>query len=127
MGTGTQLGRVRGLGAAKSGTMHWWRQRATAISNFALMTWFIVSLIRLPSLDYRTIVAWLQQPIAAVPLLLLIVSVFYHFRLGVQVMIEDYADKEGNKVLSVLLLNLYTFALAFTAVFCVLKIAFGAL
>lgn len=126
MGTGTELGRVRGLGAAKSGTGHWWHQRVTAIANFALMTWFIVSLIRLPSLDYRSVIAWLQQPIAAIPLLLLIASVFYHFRLGIQVMIEDYADDEGNKVLSVLALNLYTFALAFTAAFCVLKIAFGA-
>ncbi len=126
MGTGTELGRVRGLGAAKAGTGHWWHQRVTAIANFALMTWFIVSLIRLPSLDYRTVIAWLQQPIAAIPLLLLIASVFYHFRLGIQVMIEDYADDEGNKVLSVLALNLYTFALAFTAAFCVLKIAFGA-
>ena len=127
MGTGTELGRVRGLGSAKAGTMHWWRQRATAVSNFALMAWFIASLARLPVLDYPTVVTWLRQPIAAVPLLLLVVSVFYHLRLGVQVMIEDYTHTEGNKVLSVLALNLYTFALAFTAAFCVLKIAFGAL
>ena len=126
MGTGTELGRVRGLGSAKAGTMHWWRQRATAVSNFALMAWFIASLARLPVLDYPTVVTWLRQPIAAVPLLLLIASVFYHFRLGIQVMIEDYADDEGNKVLAVLLLNFYTLALGFTAVFCVLKIAFGA-
>ena len=125
MGNGTQLGRVRGLGAAKAGTEHWWRQRATAISNAVLMTWFIVSLVRLPSLDYRTVVAWIQQPVAAVPLLLLIASVVYHFRLGIQVMIEDYADDEGNKVLSILLLNFYALAVAFTAAFCVLKIAFG--
>jgi succinate dehydrogenase / fumarate reductase membrane anchor subunit len=127
MGTGTQLGRVRGLGAAKAGTEHWWRQRVTAVSNFALMAWFVISLIRLPVLDYPTVVAWLQQPVAAVPMLLLIASVFYHFRLGVQVMIEDYADAEGNKVLAVLALNFYALALAFTAAFCVLKIAFGAL
>jgi succinate dehydrogenase / fumarate reductase membrane anchor subunit len=127
MGTGTELGRVRGLGAAgSSSTWHWWRQRVTAISNFALMTWFIVSLIRLPDLGYRTVVTWLHQPLAAIPMLLLIGSVFYHFRLGIQVMIEDYVDDEGNKVLSVLLLNLYVLVLAFTAAFCVLKIAFGA-
>jgi succinate dehydrogenase / fumarate reductase, membrane anchor subunit len=126
MGTGTQLGRVRGLGTAKSGTGHWWQQRVTAISNLVLMTWFIVSLIRLPDLQYPTVVAWLQQPIAAIPLLLLIASVFYHFRLGVQVMLEDYIHHEGNKVLAMLLLNFYVVALAFTAVFSVLKIAFGA-
>lgn len=126
MGTGTELGRVRGLGAAKSGTAHWWRQRVTAVSNLALMLWFVVSLVRLPDLTYATVVAWIQQPIVAVPLILLIVSVFYHFRLGVQVMLEDYADDEGNKVLSILLLNFFALALGFTAVFSVLKIAFGA-
>lgn len=126
MGTGTQLGRVRGLGAAKTGTGHWWVQRATAMSNLVLVTWFVVSLIRLPSLDHESVVTWLRQPIAAIPMLLLIASVFYHFRLGVQVMIEDYADQEGNKVLSILALNFYTLAGAITAAFCVLKIAFGA-
>lgn len=127
MGTGTQLGRVRGLGAGGSEvTRHWWRQRVTAIGNLILMLWFIVSLARLPALDYKTVTTWMQQPIAAVPLLLLIVSVFTHLRLGIQVMIEDYADAEGNKILSILLLNFYTLALGFTAVFCVLKIAFGA-
>lgn len=126
MGTGTQLGRVRGLGAAKSGTDHWWKQRVTAISNLALMIWFVVSLVRLPDLTYASVVAWIQQPIVAVPLVLTIVSVFYHFRLGVQVMLEDYADAEGNKVLSILLLNFFALALGFTAVFSVLKIAFGA-
>ena len=127
MGTGTQLGRVRGLGTAKSGTGHWWQQRVTAIANLVLMAWFIVSLVRLPNLEYQTVVAWLQQPIAAIPLLLLIASVFYHFRLGVQVMLEDYIHHEGNKVLAMMLLNFYVVALAFTAVFSVLKIAFGAM
>ncbi len=126
MGTGTQLGRVRGLGTAKSGTDHWWKQRITAISNLGLVLWFVISLVRLPDLTYATIVAWLQQPIAAVPLVLMIVSVFYHFRLGSQVLIEDYVHHEGNKVLAVLLLNFFALALGFTAVFSVLKIAFGA-
>ena len=126
MGTGTQLGRVRGLGAAKTGTEHWWKHRVTAVSNLLLMAWFIVSLLRLPSLDHETVVTWLRQPIVAVPMLLLIASVFTHFRMGVQVMIEDYAHGEGNKVLAILALNLYVVAGAVTAAFCVLKIAFGA-
>lgn len=126
MGTGTQLGRVRGLGAAKSGTEHWWLQRVTAVSNFALMAWFIISLLRLPSLGYETVVTWLKQPLVVVPMLLLIASMFTHFRLGVQVMIEDYAETEGNKLLAILALNFYTIAGAVTAAFCVLKIAFGA-
>ena len=126
MGTGTELGRVRGLGAAKSGVGHWWHQRVTAVGNLALMLWFIASLIRLPVLDYPTVVAWLRQPVAAIPLLLLIVSVFYHFRLGVQVFIEDYLHHEGTKLLALLALNFYALGGAAAAVFCVFKIALGA-
>ena len=126
MGTGTDLGRVRGLGAAKSGTGHWWAQRVTAVANLALMLWFVVSLIRLPALDYATTVMWLRQPVAAIPLLLLIVSVFYHFRLGVQVFIEDYLHAEGTRLLALLALNFYALGGAAAAVFAVLKIALGA-
>lgn len=126
MGTGTQLGRVRGLGSAKSGTHHFWMSRVTACANLLLMIWFVVSLLRLPLLDHATVVAWLKQPLVAIPLLLLIGSVFWHFRMGVQVWIEDYTHNEGSKVLAVLALNLYTVAGAVTAAFCVLKIAFGA-
>jgi succinate dehydrogenase / fumarate reductase membrane anchor subunit len=127
MGTGTQLGRVRGLGAGGAeATRHFWRQRVTAIGNLVLMTWFIVSLLRLPSLEYGVVAEWLRSPIAAIPMLLLVTSVFYHFRLGLQVVIEDYAHNEGNKVLLILVLNLYTLAAAVTAAFCILKIAFGA-
>ena len=126
MGHGTALGRVRGLGAAKTGTGHWWQQRVTAAGNLILVIWFIVSLVRLPSLDYGSVVLWLRQPVAAVPMLLLVVSVFWHFRLGLQVFIEDYLHAEGSKLLAILALNFYTLAGGTVAVFCVLKIALGA-
>ena len=126
MGTGTELAKVRGLGAAKAGTEHWWQQRATAVANFALGVWFLVSLLRLPNLRYETVVDWLRQPIAAIPMLLLIGSVFLHVRLGTQVLAEDYVHSEGNKMLSLLALKFYAIAGAATAMFCVLKIAFGA-
>ncbi len=126
MGTGTELGRVRGLGAAKSGVGHWWHQRVTAIGNLVLMLWFVFSLVRLPVLDYPTVVLWLRQPVAAIPMLLLIVSVFYHFRLGVQVFIEDYLHEEGGKLAALLALNFYALGGAAAAVFCVFKIALGA-
>lgn len=126
MGTGTELGRVRGLGSAKHGVGHWWQQRVTAVANLALVLWFIASLVRLPSLDYTSIIVWLRQPVAAIPMLLLIVSVFYHFRLGLQVFIEDYVHEEGSKLLALLLLNFYALAGAAAAVFAVLKIALGA-
>ena len=126
MGTGTELGRVRGLGSARAGPHHWWRQRVTAAANLALMIWFVASLLRLPSLDHGAVILWLRQPVAAVPMLLLIVSVFYHFRLGLQVFIEDYLHEEGSKLLALLLLNFYALAGAAAGVFAVLKIALGA-
>jgi len=126
MGSGTEIGRVRGLGAAKSGVQHWWQQRVTAIGNLILVLWFIGSLLRLPSLDYVAVVLWLRQPVAAVPMLLLIISVFWHFRLGVQVIIEDYVHAEGTKLLALLVLNFYALAGAAAAVFAVFKIALGA-
>lgn len=126
MGRATPLGRVRGLGSARSGTSHWWLQRVTAAGNLFLVPWFIISLARLPGLDYAAVVLWLRQPVAAVPMLLLITSVFWHFRLGMQVLIEDYLHEEGSKLLALLALNFYALAGAAVGVFCVLKIALGA-
>ena len=125
MGTGTELGRVRGLGAAHEGTHHWWRQRLTAGSNFLLMLWFLISLARLPGYDYASVHGWLHSGWAAVPLLLLVASVFYHFRLGLQVVIEDYQHNE-SRVVAMVLLNLFVVGLAGLAIFSILKIAFGA-
>lgn len=125
MGRGTSLGRVRGLGSAKSGTHHWWIQRVTAASNLVLMIWFVVSLARLPVLDHQAVVLWLKSPLAAVPLLLLVLSVFWHLRLGLQVAIEDYVHEEGAKIASLLLINAYAIGAATLCVFSILKIAFG--
>jgi succinate dehydrogenase / fumarate reductase membrane anchor subunit len=122
MGAGTSLGRVRGLGAAREGVHHWWLQRLTAVGNLVLVLWFIGSLVRLPSLDYASVTLWLRQPVAAVPMLLFILSVFWHFRLGVQVMLEDYFHG-ASRVIAMLLLNFYTVAGAAAAVFAVFKIA----
>jgi succinate dehydrogenase / fumarate reductase membrane anchor subunit len=125
MGTGTGLGRVRGLGSAKHGSMHWWRQRVTAAGNLLLATWFVFSLIRLPSYDHTIILQWIGSPVVAVGLILLTISVFYHLRLGLQVIVEDYVHEEAGKVFFVLLLNFYAIAGAALAIFSILKIAFG--
>ena len=70
MGTGTGIGRVRGLGSAKSGAHHWWLQRVTAAGNLLLVTWFFVSLVRLPSFDYLVVTDWMRSPVTAVGLIL---------------------------------------------------------
>ena len=89
MGNGTELGRVRGLGSAREGAHHWWHQRLTAGSNLVLMVWFFVSLARLPGLEYGLVHNWMASAWVAIPMALLVASVFYHARLGLQVLIEE--------------------------------------
>lgn len=124
MGSGTQIGRVRGLGSAKAGAHHWWMHRLTAGSNFLLMAWFILSLLRLPAYDFVTVTTWLSSPLAAVPMALLVISVFWHFKMGLQTVIEDYQHGE-SRVVALVLLNFYVVAMAGVAIFSILKIAFG--
>lgn len=120
----TPLARVRGLGAAHAGPHHWWSQRVTAAANLALMLWFLLSLARLPILDHQAVVLWLKAPLVAVPLILLVLSVCWHFRLGLQVVIEDYVH-EGPKIVMTLLANAWAVAIAAASLFAILKIAFG--
>lgn len=124
MGTGTELGRVRGLGSSHEGTHHWWRQRLTAGSNLFLMAWLMFSIARLPGFDFSAVHSWMRPAWVAVPVVLLIGSVVYHMRLGLQVVIEDYAHAEARVVLTVLL-NAYTFIVAGIALFAILRIAVG--
>lgn len=123
MGNGTSLGRVRGLGAAHEGTGHWWKQRVTAAANLLLMVWLLVALARLPDFTYPTVTQWLASPVAAVPMILLVVSVFTHFRLGLQVVIEDY-QHDASRILMLVALNFFTVAAGALAVFSILKVAF---
>ena len=125
MGTGTGIARVRGLGSARSGVSHWWLQRVTSASNMALILWFLISLARLPDIERDTVSSWLQSPLNSVPLILLVMSTFYHFRLGLQVVIEDYVQGEGNKVAWTLGLNFYAIGMAALAIFSILRVAFG--
>lgn len=124
MGSGTGIGRVRGLGSAKHGSGHWLRQRYTAVGNLLLVLWLIFSLVALPGLDYDSVTAWIANPPVAVPLMLMLVSIFLHLRLGMQVMLEDYVHDDGLKFLSMLLLNFYALGGAAAGVFAIAKIAF---
>lgn len=126
MGNGTSIGRVRGLGSAKSGAHHWLVQRFTAVGNLLLLIWLGVSILLMPDLSFGTVSEWIKLPIPATAMVLLIVSTFWHARLGMQVMMEDYVHDHGNKVAAIVALNLVAFAGAAFGVFCVLRLALGA-
>lgn len=118
------MGRVRGLGSAHSGSHHWWLQRVTAMGNVVLTIWLVVSLLRLPSLDYGTVTGWLATPWAAVPMILFVINVFWHLRLGLQVVIEDYVHG-GLRIVAMGLLHAWTFGAGAFALFSIFKIAFA--
>jgi len=125
MGTGTAIGRVRGLGSARHGARAWWQQRMTAVGNLLLVAWFVVSLLLLPNYEHATIIEWLSAPWVATALILMALSVFWHLRLGVQVMIEDYVHGPAARVAALIALNFYSVGAAALAIFSIVKIAFG--
>lgn len=124
MDSRSNIGRVRGLGSAKHGGEHWLRQRTTAVSNLLLTTWFVASLLLMPNFDQATLAQWLAQPTVAVPMILLLVSIFWHARLGLQVFIEDYVHDEALKFGAMTLLNFYVVAGAVFGIFTIAKLAF---
>ncbi len=126
MGNGTSIGRVRGLGPAHEGAHHWLLQRFTAVGNLLLVLWFVVSLLLLPDLGYGAVRSWLSQPVPAIAMVLLIISTFWHARLGLQVLAEDYVHTPGNKFAVLLLLNLAAIGGGAFGVFCIVRLALGA-
>jgi len=92
------LGRVRGLGSAKDGTHHWWMQRVTAIALVPLGLWFAVKIVRLAHADWETAVTAFASPLVTALALILIGAGFYHLKLGLQVVIEDYVHHKPTEV-----------------------------
>jgi succinate dehydrogenase / fumarate reductase membrane anchor subunit len=109
MGEGTALGRVRGLGSAHHGSHHWLLQRFTAAGNLLTVIFLAVSLVALPDLSFTTVRAWLAHPLPALAIGLMLVSVFWHARLGLQVLVEDYLHG-ATRFAAILLLNLAAFS-----------------
>jgi len=125
MGNGTSIGRVRGLGSAHQGTHHWLLQRFTGAGNFLTVLFLVFSVLALPDLTFATVRSWLAQPVPALALALMTVSVFWHARLGLQVMIEDYVHDAGRKFAAILLLNLAAFGGAAFGLLSIARIALG--
>jgi succinate dehydrogenase / fumarate reductase, membrane anchor subunit len=121
----TPLKKVRGLGSAKSGTEHFWQQRVTAMANLPLLlflVWFILAHL---GATRPEMIASLKNPFISVGLLLTLISVTWHMRLGLQVVIEDYVHSEARKIALLTLNMFFVYALTAVGVFSILKMGFG--
>ena len=121
----TPLGRVRGLGSARSGTEHWWLQRVTAIANIPLVIFLVIFVIRHLGASRAEIVASIANPFVAILLALTFVSVLWHMRLGLQVVIEDYVHGHVAKFAALLANSFVTVLLGVAALYAILKMSFG--
>ena len=118
------IGRVRGLGAAKSGTAHFWLQRVTAVANVPLVIGFVVIVVALPGRNHGAVVQTLASPIVAIAMLLFILSVTWHMRLGMQVIIEDYVHDEGRKFFLLMANTFFAVAVGLASAFAILMLSF---
>ena len=120
----TPLSRARGLGSAREGSHHWWRQRVTSIALFPLTFWLAISVANLPDANYEDVVVWVTAPWNTILLLSFIIIVFYHAMLGLQIVIEDYVHTDWLKILGMLSAKMVLAFLALGAAFATLRIVF---
>ena len=121
----SELGKVRGLGAAHDGTQHFWMQRVTAVSNFPLVIYLVYFIVTHLGASRGAVVASVKNPLCAVTLSLAMISIFWHMKLGIQMVIEDYVQGLTAKLIALLLNTFFAFALAGLALFAILKMNFG--
>ena len=121
----TPLARVRGHGAARSGTDHFWRQRLTAVANIPLTIAAVLIIILLLGRNQAAVAQILGSPLVAIVMLLFIISTTTHMRIGMQVIIEDYVHDESVKLALVMANTFFAIGVALAAAYGILKLSFG--
>jgi succinate dehydrogenase / fumarate reductase membrane anchor subunit len=121
----TPLGRVRGLGAAHSGTGHFWHQRITSVAGIPLTIAAIAIVIGLLGRSHATVVQVLGSPVVAIIMLLFIINISYHMWIGLQEIILDYVHEDLLKLVSLMANTFYVFAVALASGYAILKLSFG--
>ena len=121
----TPLARVRGLGASRSGTTHFWHERLTAVASIPLTVAFVVIVISLLGRNHAATLQILGSPLVAILMLLFIVTNVYHMWLGMQVIIEDYVHHEVRKLALLMANTFFCVGIGVASVYALLKIGFG--
>ena len=123
--TRNPVGRVHAYGSIRSGAGTWLHERLSGLALLPLSLWFLLAAVSLSGATYEEVRAWLAGPVNTTLMLLFVVLAFWHARLGIRVVIEDYVHHEGWK-LGALLANTWLHVLVGTAcVVAILKVSLG--
>ena len=120
------LKQARGLGSAKDGTGHFLWQRVTAIALVLAGAWLLGLLLSLASADYAHARMMVADPFNATVLVAFLVTAFWHAKLGLQVIVEDYIHAPLAGAVAHLAILFICALAAIASVFAVLRIALGA-
>ncbi|WP_342152677.1 succinate dehydrogenase, hydrophobic membrane anchor protein [Methylorubrum sp. SB2] len=123
----TPRARVKGLGASGHGADHFWLQRVTGAANALLMLAFVVIIAKMAGRPYPEAVALVAHPLVAIILILAVVSVALHMRLGMQVVIEDYVHSHGLKVAALVANTFYAVVVAAACLYAIVRVSLGGL
>lgn len=119
----SNIARAKGLGAAHHGVSHWWWQRMTALALVPLCLWFMAALVtQLLTPDVASIGEWLASPLDALVIVLLLVTLFVHAKLGMQMVIEDYVHAPAAKYTLLLLTAAICYSFAAAGIIAVLRL-----
>jgi succinate dehydrogenase / fumarate reductase membrane anchor subunit len=121
----TPLKTARGLGSAKDGTHHFVVQRITAVALVFLSLYVVWLILSLVGDDYLAVLTTVGKPWNATLLIAFVVATFWHAKLGLQVIIEDYVHTPWSATV-LHLANIFICVLAALAsVLAIIRIALG--
>ncbi len=121
----TPMGRVRGLGAAHSGTGAFWHQRVTSVAAIPLSIALVIIIIGLLGRSHAAVVQILGSPLVAIIMLLFTINTAYHMWIGMQEIIVDYVHEDKLKLVCVMANTFFVFAVGLASAFAILKLSFG--
>ncbi len=119
----TPIAKVKGLGSAKTGTVHFWMQRISAIALIPLSIWMVIYTRHIMQTDYAEMLAWISTPCNSILAICWLVAAFYHAAIGLQVIMEDYIHSEWRKLTTIWAMKLLFLFLAISAIFAVFRLS----